>query len=552
MSATIGSRRYLTNFDVHRLPHLFTDVLVIGSGVAGMRAALEAAQSADVLLVTKAEAEQSATRYAQGGVAAAISPADSVDQHVADTLSVSCGLAEADVVERIVRAGADHVAELREWGAQFDCRDGELALGREGAHSVPRVVHAHGDATGNEFVRVLLKRVRSHPRIRVFEKCFAIDLLSRDGEVVGVVTFHHKYGHQMFWATTTILATGGVGRVFRETTNPAIATGDGLAAAFRAGVVLRDLEMIQFHPTTLYVAGAARALISEAVRGEGGMLVHRDGEPFMRKYDERVELAPRDIVSRAISAEMKLRNVANVYLDVRRLSQGGFARRFPTICRLCREFDIDPEQDLIPVRPSAHYSIGGVAVDARGQTSRAGLLACGEVACTGLHGANRLASNSLLEGLVCGKDAGGLAGERSQTQKRMNRPPDLSHLLPQSPRTELDVADVLHSLRSVMSRNAGIERSADRLGETMEIIAFWSRYVMDKVFDSPAEWETQNLLTVAFCTATGAATRCESRGVHYRTDFPASDDHNWKAHVDLRRADHGIQTATTPLGRPGI
>ena len=548
MSATIGSRRYLTNFDVHRLPHSFTDVLVVGSGVAGLRAALEAAEVADVLLVTKAEADQSATRYAQGGVAAAVSPNDSIEKHVADTLMVSCGLAEEDVVRRIIEAGAHHVEEMLEWGAEFDARDGKLSLGREGAHSEPRVIHAHGDATGQEFVRVLLDRARSHPRIRVFEKCFVIDLLSRNGEVVGVVTFHPKYGHQMFWATTTILASGGVGRVYRETTNPAVATGDGLAAAFRAGAVLRDMEMIQFHPTTLYVAGASRALISEAVRGEGGKLVHRDDTPFMHNYDERAELAPRDIVSRAISTEMDRRNVANVYLDVRGLPAGSFAKRFPTIDRLCREFDIDPENDLIPVRPSAHYTIGGVAVDARGQSSLDGLLACGEVASTGLHGANRLASNSLLEGLVCGQDAGRLAGERAASTQRLERPPDLSHLLPHSPRTELDVADVLHSLRSVMSRNAGIERSADRLNETMEIIAFWSRYVMDKVFDTPAEWETQNLLTVALCIATGAATRSESRGVHFRTDFAKSDDERWRMHVDLCRADHGIQSATTPLG----
>jgi L-aspartate oxidase len=267
----------------------------------------------------------------------------------------------------------------------------------------------------------------------------------------------------------------------------------------------------------------------------------------MHEYDERGELAPRDIVSRAISAEMKRENTSNVYLDVRHLPPGNFARRFPTIDQLCREFDTDPERDLIPVRPSAHYAIGGVAADVRTRTSVPGLLACGEAACTGLHGANRLASNSLLEGLVYGERAGRLAAERAAAQGRIDRPPALSHLLPQSPRTPLDMDDIMHSLRSVMSRNAAIERSADRLRETVEIIEFWSRYVMDKVFDTPGEWEAQNMLTVALCVATAAAARCESRGVHFRTDFPATDDEHWRCHVDVRRADHGIQLSTTPL-----
>lgn len=549
MSAVIGSRRYLTNFDVHRLPHLFTDVLVIGSGIAGLRAAMAAAGHADVLLVTKDDPEQSATRYAQGGIAAAIQPPDSAERHARDTLAVACGLADAQVVAQVAREAPRHIDELQQWGVRFDRSGERLALGREGAHTAARIIHAAGDATGREVLRVMLERVRRNPRIRIFDHCFVIDLLTQDGRAVGVVTFHHKYGHQMFWATTTVLATGGVGRVYRESTNPPVATGDGLAIGFRAGAVLRDLEMVQFHPTTLYVAGAARALISEAVRGEGAYLLHRDGQRFMSGYDQRGELAPRDVVSRAINAEMKRLHVANVYLDVRHLPGGKFAVRFPTIHKLCRDFDIDPQRDLIPVRPSAHYTIGGVVADTQTQTNVSGLLACGEVACTGLNGANRLASNSLLEGLVCGERAGQLAARRAAKLGRIDHPPTLSNLLPPSPRTELDVDDVLHSLRSVMSRNVAIERAADRLRETIEIIEFWSRYVMDKVFDTPAEWETQNLLTVALCTATAAAARCESRGVHYRTDFPELDDQNWLAHVDLRRADHGVQLSTKPLLR---
>ncbi len=547
MSATIGSRRYLTDFDAHRLPHLFTDVLVIGSGIAGLRAALEAAEQADVLIVTKDRAAHSATNYAQGGVAAVTDAGDSFDNHIRDTLAVAAGLSDPSIVEQVVREAPDHIRQLQQWGARFDQVGGHLACGREGAHSAPRVVHANGDATGRELVRVLLERVRNHERIRLFEQCFSIDLLTVDGRVAGVLTYHPKYRFQMFWAAATILAPGGAGRVFRESTNPPVVTGDGLAMAFRAGAQLRDMEFVQFHPTCLYVAGAGRALISEAVRGEGARLVHRDGQRFMHRYDERGELAPRDVVSRAISEEMKRENVPNVYLDVRHLPPGTFAQRFPTIYRLCREFDIDPEKDLIPVRPSAHYTVGGVLVDDQARSNLPGLLACGEVASTLLHGANRLASNSLLEGLVFGCRAGRSAAALAAEVGRIEHPPALGHLVPKSPRTQLDVADVLHSLRSVMSRNVAIERLADRLQETIEIIEFWSRYVMDKVFDHPQEWETQNLLTVALCIAKAAAARCESRGVHYRVDFPEQDDARWRVHLHLARADHGIQVSQAPV-----
>lgn len=548
MSSIIGDRRYLTNFDVHRLPHLFTDVLVIGTGVAGMRAALAAAETANVLLITKDQLEESATRYAQGGIAAAVAPSDSLEQHARDTLAVACGLAEEEVVRQVVHEAPRHIEQLQRWGAGFDQEGERFSLGREGGHTAARIIHAHGDATGLEITEVLARKTRENSRIRVFDHCFVIDLLTHDNTVVGAISYHPKYGHQMFWAPTTILATGGLGRVYRETTNPPVATGDGLAIAFRAGAVLRDLELVQFHPTTLYVAGASRALVSEAVRGEGGYLVHRDGERFMEKYDPRAELAPRDVVSRAISTEMMHRGTSNVYLDVRHLPRGVFAARFPNIYALCREFDIDPEQDLIPVRPSAHYSIGGIATDLKTQTSLSGLLACGEVACTGINGANRLASNSLLEGMVFGEIAGRLAARRAQELAGIDHPLPLSHLLPRSPRTALDAEDVLHSLRSVMSRNVAIERTADRLRETIEIIEFWSRYTMDKVFNTPKEWEVQNLLTVALCVANSAAARCESRGVHFRGDYPQIDDKNWRVHIDLRRADHGIQLSTTPLG----
>ena len=548
MSTAIGRRRYLTNFEHHRLPHLFADTLVLGAGVAGLQAALAAAEGGDVLVVTKDAVEQSTTAYAQGGIAAATGAEDTPAQHASDTLEVGCGMGHADVIAGVVAEAPAAIAALEQHGAGFNREGPDLETGREGGHSHPRIIHAH-DATGREILRVLLAQVRANQRVRVFEHCFAIDLLTHNVQVVGAVTCHPKYGHQMFWATTTILATGGAARAYRETTNPPITTGDGQAMALRAGATLRDMELIQFHPTTLYVAGAARELISEAVRGEGAHLVNRAGQRFMTNYDPRGELAPRDVVSRAITAEMRRTHEPCVFLDARHFAAGRFATRFPNLDRLCREFDIDPGRDLIPVRPSAHYTVGGVVADAHGRTRLAGLLACGEVASIGLHGANRLASNSLLEGLVCGRRGGRLAAARTRANERIDRPWPVSHLLPHSTRTGLDLTDVLNSLRSLMSRNVAVERSGDRLRETLEIIEFWSRYVMDKVFDEPQAWETQNLLTVALAIATGAATRCESRGVHCRTDFPQADP-AWQRHIDLVRADDAVQVSTSAVPNP--
>ena len=547
MGAVLGRRRYLTNFEPHRVPHLFSDVVVIGAGLAGLRAALEVAEDCEVLLLSKDAAALSSSQWAQGGIAAALTPPDSPSQHAADTAAVACGLGSGGRIDSIVSDAPRQIEQLVAWGARFDRGPAGLAHGREGGHSASRVLHADGDATGRELVRVLLERARGNPRIRLFEGCFTIDLLTVDGEVRGVVTHHAKYGHQMFWARATILASGGAARVYRESTNPPVATGDGMAMAFRAGARLRDLEMMQFHPTTLYVAGAARALISEAVRGEGALLVDRAGRRFMPDYDPRAELASRDIVSRAIANEMRRSSTACVYLDARHFGSGRFAERFPSLHRLCRDFDIDPQKDLIPVRPAAHYSVGGVATDAQGQTSLPGLYAAGEVASSGLHGANRLASNSLLECLVMGQRCGAAAAMRARQMGRASHPPALSHLMPQSPRTELDLPDVLHSLQSIMSRNVAVERSGDRLRETLEIIEFWSRYVLDKVLDTPVGWETQNLLTLAACISTAALTRTETRGVHYRTDHPATDDAHWRCHLDLQRGEEGVQVATAPI-----
>ena len=329
------------------------------------------------------------------------------------------------------------------------------------------------------------------------------------------------------------MATGGAGRLYRETTNPEVATGDGIALAYRAGAVLRDLEFMQFHPTTLYIAGASRALITETLRGEGAVLLDNKGRRFMKDYHEAAELAPRDIVSRAILSQMRKTEATHVYLDVRHFDREFFAKRFPLISELLESFDIDTTKDLIPVRPSAHYMVGGVKTDISARTSIENLYACGEVASTGLHGANRLGSNSLLEGLVFGKIAGQAVLKRTKAGASHIKHPLIKHQIPHSDRTQLDTTDIRDSLRALMWRNVGITRANKPLAEAQEIIRFWQRYVMDKIFDSPEGWECQNMLTVCLLMAQSARQRCESRGTHFRTDFPDTDDENFNKHIEI-------------------
>jgi len=532
-------RRYLLSFDTRHIGHIFTDVLVIGTGAAGLRAALAAAGGAEVIAITKGEVRQSNTYDAQGGIAAVLDESDDVDAHASDTLVCAAGLGDKDVIRRVVGEAPRVIAEMMDWGMPVDTESGRPALGREGGHSAPRIVHAEGDVTGKHLAETLIARARACESIKIFENCFAVDLLTDDGAVVGAATVHPRFGLQMIWARQTVLAAGAAGMIWRETSNPASATSDAVAMAFRAGAVLADMEMMQFHPTTLYIAGATRALISEAVRGEGGLLLNRAGEQFMPGYHELAELAPRDVVSRAIVAEMARTESTHVFLDVRHIDAARFEQRFPNIRRLCDDFDIDVTKDLIPVHPAAHYMIGGVKVDADGRSSLPGLWACGEASCTGLHGANRLASNSLLEALVLGEVCGRLAAtEAAKTNNRLSATKIVS-ANPPSDRTEMDLADIRNSLRSVMWRNAGIVRNGARLAETREIICFWGSYVLDKEFFDPAGWEAQNMLTSALLVAECAFRRAETRGVHYREDFPDPDD-AWIRHQTLRRTDQQL------------
>ena len=528
-------RRYLTAFDTARLPQVFTDVVILGSGVAALRAALEVAPRLQVTLLTKSRLTESNSFYAQGGIAAAIAPPDTVESHTADTLATGCGLCDGAVVRQVVTAAPDCVGELIDWGANFDKAEGRISVGREGGHSAPRILHARGDETGKEITSTLLERVADCEAIDVREQTFAIDLLTADSTVVGVLAWHATHGMFVIRARRTILATGGLGRIYRETTNPEVATGDGLAMAFRAGAALADMEFVQFHPTTLYIAGASRHLVSETVRGEGGRLVDKAGRPFMAEYHPMGDLAPRDVVSRAIIAQMRKTGATHVYLDLT-----GFGRdvrkRFPGIAKACAQFDIDIARDKIPVRPSAHYMIGGAKVDRVGRTSLARLYACGEVSSTGLHGANRLGSNSLLEGLVYGLEAGrhiaeeisaSAGGDPAERDAPERIHSDITH----STRGQLHVPDVRDSLRSLMWRNVGIVRTRDDLAEADALIEFWQSYVLDKVFDQPAGWELQNMLALGRLIAHAAYLRTETRGVHYRVDYPERDDARWKKHI---------------------
>ena len=560
MFETLTQRRYLIPFRAARLPQQITDVLVIGGGVAGLRAAIAAAEGgADVLLLSKDTIEQSNTWCAQGGIAAVLQPLDSVESHVRDTELVGVGLCDESAVRLVVEEAAPRVLELLQWGAHFDKKVGnayDLAYGLEGGHSYARILHAYGDATGKELAQTLINKVRAYDNVRISEHTFAIDLITDDGRCLGVLALIQGQ-IQVIWARRTILASGGAGQLYRESTNPKIATADGHAMAYRAGATLQDMEMVQLHPTTLYVAGSSRALITEAVRGEGAYLVDREGHRFMQDYHPQGELAPRDVVSRAIVEQIRKTHYTHVYLDVRHLPTGPFRERFPQLAKLCDQFDIDVSKDLIPIHPATHYMIGGVDADHLGRTSLPGLYAVGEASCSGLHGANRLASNSLLEGLVFGARAGEDAAREAKTPLAF--PQNLEHRIPVSQKTELDVTDVKSSLRSVMWRNVGIERDGERLTETREIIAFWCRYVMDKSFlpvagpdDSSvtqaiAAWELQNMLTAAYLVTSAASTRTESRGTHFRLDYPERDDAHWRCHLLWRNTSEN--PTTEPLKR---
>ena len=460
-----------------------------------------------------------------------MSPEDRFANHIDDTLTAGGGLCDRAIVEKVICEAPEQIQRLVDWGTHFDEEQGQLALTREGGHSHRRIVHALGDATGVEVMRAIIAKARQTPHLEMWDNTFTLDLLTHEGRCVGALVWRPGQGKLLIWAKQVILASGGAGMVYRETTNPPVATGDGMAAAWRAGALLRDMEFMQFHPTVLYVAGSSRFLISEAVRGEGAYLRDKNMERFMLAVDPRAELAPRDVVAQAIVRQMDKTKHPNVYLDLRHLDPALGRKRFPGIAKMCKSFGIDIAADLIPIRPGAHYMIGGVTVDDQGKTTLPGLWAAGEVTSSGLHGANRLASNSLLEGLVFGAPCGRGAAEAAA------RLPDAFAALPLvsqfDPETTvaLDVADITNSLRSRMGRHLGVGRDRAGREQAQHDVAFWCRYVLAREFDDRPGWELQNLLTVARLMIDAALEREESRGVHFRADFPQADDARWRRHV---------------------
>jgi L-aspartate oxidase len=523
-----AANRYLVSFDARETLHKFTDVLVVGAGIAGLRAALEVPPDLSVLVVTKDRVTESNSSYAQGGIAGVRAPEDTFENHVEDTLIAGDGLCDRAVVEMVVHEAPHQIEKLIEFGTKFDEENGQLALTREGGHSHRRIVHALGDATGFEMMRATIAYARTRPNVRIWDDTFTIDLLTHDGACSGAIVARNGTGKFLIWAKQVILASGGCGMVYRETTNPPVATGDGMAAAYRAGAELRDMEFMQFHPTVLYVAGSARYLISEAVRGEGAYLRDVNGERFMPVADPRAELAPRDVVARAIFRTMERTQHPNVYLDLSHLDPALVLHRFPGINRVCKSFGLDITKDRVPVRPGAHYMVGGVTVDTIGRTSVPGLWAAGEVTSSGLHGANRLASNSLIEGLVYGTHCGRGAAEAVRKMPRdMIAHPVRSVIPPSEPDARLDIADLNASLRGLMVRKLGIVRDRARMLEAKEDLRFWCRYALSREFDGKSGWELQNLLTVARLMVASALARDESRGTHFRSDFPQRDDVRW-------------------------
>ncbi|MCH2588821.1 MAG: L-aspartate oxidase [Planctomycetales bacterium] len=518
-------RRHLVSIVPTEVSHVFTDVLVIGGGIAGLRAALGLEPGLTAVVVTKDLLTLSNSAEAQGGIAGVLDPLDDFANHTADTIAAGKGLCDHDVVEMVVREAPERIRELIGIGTRFDETDGLIDLTREGGHSHRRVVHANGDATGREVMRALQEAAVQRDGVQVWQNTFTIDLLTVDGHCRGAIVHDPERPTTCVWAKQTILATGGAGQLFRETTNPEIATADGHAIAFRAGASLRDMEFMQFHPTVLYIAGSSRHLITEAIRGEGAWLRDCHGHRFMPDFDQAAELAPRDVVSQAITQQMAKTNHPCVYLDLSHLDADFVRSRFPHIASVCADFGLDVTCDQIPVRPGAHYMIGGVTVDGQGRTTLPGLWAAGEVTSTGLHGANRLASNSLVEGLVYGARAGEAASKAAKLIPDDFAVPTFSSDsdLFERDDDELNITDLRNSLSSLMWRQVGIERTETSMQEAAERVEFWDGFVSNRELSEMAGWELQNLLLVAQLMIASARARTESRGVHLRRDFPQTD-----------------------------
>jgi L-aspartate oxidase len=502
------------------------DFIVVGAGIAGLRAAIELAEAGRVLVLAKKEITESATQYAQGGIAAALSDEDEIGLHLQDTLNAGDGLCNVDAAKILVEEGPARIEELIAWGTEFDRSGSKLVFAREGAHSRNRVLHAHGDSTGREIGRALYLKASALKNVTVMEFELATGLCVDDGEVHGLSVLNDKGERHDLHANAVLLATGGLGQVYRETTNPSVATGDGVAMAYRAGAAISDMELVQFHPTALYVKNAPRFLLSEALRGEGAVLRNMEMVRFMPKYHpDLAELAPRDVVARAIAHELEIVKSPNavVYLDMTHLSAKKIRDRFPRIYETCLKYNVDISDEMIPVRPAAHYAMGGVRTDLDGHTTLKRLFAAGEAACTGVHGANRLASNSLLEGLVFGARAGRVMREasrphRSKPQESTTAPPTFSPA----------VGQMVQEIREITWRDLGIVRSGSGMKHALSDLKKMGESL--PAATNRAACELTNLHLVATLIARSALAREESRGAHYRLDYPLHNDAKFAKH----------------------
>lgn len=527
--------RYLIDFNTSDIETCCSDVVVVGSGVAGLSAALEISKQFDVVLVTKGELKEAATWYAQGGVAAAVSPEDSPKLHLKDTLEAGAGLCDVEAVKVLVNEAADRIGELIRLGTKFDWKGNRIGLSREGGHHLARVLHS-GDSTGSEIQSTLIRTAEAWRSVHVFEHRFALDILVDGGRCAGVICHDEQTGKPVIHlAKAVILASGGAGQLYSVTTNPQIATGDGMAMAYRAGATLADMEFIQFHPTALDQESMPRFLITEALRGEGAYLRDCNGERFMVGQHPLAELAPRDIVTQEIFRVMKRCGDGPVYLDATHIPEKKLKESYPTIWAHCQEFGINIAKDLIPVRPAAHYTIGGVKTDLDGRTSIPDLYATGEVACTGVHGANRLASNSLLEGLVFSHritkailkklysvaDEPVLGVELSYLTERANLQMSAEQINKERRWLQKLMMDYVGVVRS----EAGLRLALEEISKKQELL--------QAEFKTPEGFELQNMLSVAMLVAKAALERKESRGVHFREDCPEPSE-AWVIHLEHR------------------
>ncbi len=522
------------------------DYAVVGSGIAGLRAAIELSAAGSVLVLAKSNLSDSATAWAQGGIAVALSDEDEIGLHEQDTLNAGDGLCRAEAVSLLVEEGPKYITELIEWGTEFDRAGTKLAFTREAAHSRSRILHAHGDSTGREISRALLARAHKIPHLHLRAHAFTTELVVESGRVVGLRFIDETDGseHEVR-AGAVLLATGGLGQIYRETTNPEVATGDGMAIAYEAGAVLSDMEFMQFHPTALAVKGAPRFLLSEALRGEGAVLRNIGLERFMKRYHEAQELAPRDIVARAIVSEMHRTQSTYVYLDMTKKSEEFLKKRFPRIYETCSGYGLDLATDMAPVCPAAHYMMGGVKTDLWGRTSLPGLYAAGETAATGVHGANRLASNSLLEGLVFGARAGQAMMEDAPVGKRSGvalpgSPAPLpensvsaSKEPPKAAGKPPVASATLTKIRDLMWREVGILRSGKDLTDAIKQLEALELPKPEIV--GRGEHELRNLHALALLMARSGLAREESRGSHYRSDFAFRNDEEFGKHSQVRK-----------------